>query len=656
MENPNLIQRIIAAYSKKINNWEVRFDDLLAFINNLVINDESGRYNMFSTNTHDVLTAMLMDLEEAGKIGLSYSGTEIASIKNYDYISQAVKTAYEVMEVNSEYPFPTVSSIGIKIPDDYIISLHMPENFSTAMDDKAEGKIFKLHVSGELSPVISEGGILGRRVLVLAVNKVRNYLAHKNNANYMYQKMVPICKKNTRALVDTIKMVQSNPGRAAIAIKKPDEFIFTFWTQLSSIIRNELAGKENKTGHDEGLLQSAYLINAYILYYKNIIIGNKRRDEALKYVGEKLKKDPYYFTISDIYGFSDKSGTLLDKKYKKEDLHEFINSKLQLKTNDFLPELIKVKTVNNKLYYIHRTAFLTLIHKKIGLAHDFYRKHYIDKWSADMRHYKSPDEMKSDEAFDSDLEKQIRKEDPLLYAILAYELLYLAIKDSKNIKLKAVAQGWIDPKAQAARPLPVILGLRRRELAGEVRSIVPFWLTIGFFRKLAAIFGGKKRKNKKPASGLHHSQSSAAGIPRSTVASGGIATANKTVAVSGEKNVPAGRNRAVEYRKSVEMLKNQFSFSTANIYDSLDELINDWNPLLDTNARGNLVKDVNNMVRDYMRKILRETAFAVPDPERVNNIAELLAGNKAFNVIKKRESFKKYITMYILKTLTETKP
>ena len=86
------------------------------------------------------------------------------------------------------------------------------------------------------------------------------------------------------------------------------------------------------------------------------------------------------------------------------------------------------------------------------------------------------------------------------------------------------------------------------------------------------------------------------------------------------------------------------------------ELSNEWNPLLDGEARNNLVKDVNNMVRDYMRKILRETAFAVPDAERVENIAELLVGNKAFSVIKKRASFKDYIKVYILKTLSETKP
>ena len=654
MESSNLLQRIITGYSKKKKDWEIGYDELLSFINNLVINDESGRYGIFSTNTSDILTAMLLDLEKTDSMELQYSGTAIVKIRNYRYLNQAVQAAFQDMESNSEYPFPTVGSLGISIPDDRIITLTLPENLSPALKSSGEndGKLYKLIISGELSPIIAEGGILRNRAIVLAVSKIRNHLAHKNNANYMYQKMLPMCKKNTRALVDTIKMVQSNPGRAASALKNPDEFIFSFWTQLSSFVRKDLAGKENKTAHDEGMLQSAYLINAYIIHYKNIIISNKRKAEALKFVGEKLKKEPFHFTISDIYSFSNKSGTMLGKVYKKEDLHDFINKKLQVRNNEVLPELIKVKTINNKLYYIHKSVFLNLVHKKINNAHDYYRKSYIDSWSEELKKYKAPRSMNNDEDFHADLEKRIKKEDPLLYAVLGYELLFLSINDTRNIKLKAVAQGWIDPKIQATRPLPIILGLNRRELASEVRSIVPFWLTIGFFRKLAAVFGGKKRKKKKKKKGMPQvsGQARNSNAPKSTASAGA-----SFVSASGGAD-GRGRNKSIEYKKALDVLKKQFDYSSTSVYDRLDDLVHDWNPLLDQTARSNLVKDVNNMVRDYMRKILRETAFAVPDRERIDNITDLLAGNKAFSVIKKRESFRQYINLYIIKTLSETKP
>ena len=646
MDSSSLLQRIINAYSKKNNNWEIKYSRLLDFINNLVINDDSGKYHVFSTNTSDILTAMLIDLDESGGCRLNYTGTDIDSVQNFGYLNQAVQSAYQEMESNSDLPFPTQSSLGITIPDELLTSLHLPENLTVAMKapEADQQKIYKLLLSGDLSGLIAEGRIIKTRMLVLAVNKIRNFLTYKNNSNFMYQKLLPGCGKNTRALIDTIKMVQSNPGRAAEAIKKPDEFIFSFWTQLCSFVRKDLAGKENITSHDEGLLQSAFLINAYILHYKNIIISGKRKAEALKYVGEKLTKEPFHFTISDIYSFKDKNGLMLDKKYKRDDLHNFINQKLKITENNVLPELIKVKTVNNKLYYIHRSVFLNLVHSKIGEAHDHYRKLYLDSWTAEFRDYKSPAAMGSDETFHADLEKRIRKEDPLLYAILGYELLYLAISDSGNIKLKAVAQGWIDTRIHSTRPLPIVLNLNRKDLAAEVRSTVPFWLTIGFFRKLAAIFGGgRKKKNRKK----DNSRSSAI---RSTISEA------QAAAVPVSKTLRSGNSRAADYKTALNNLKKQFGYSNSNSHLRLEELANQWNPLFDYEARNNLIKDVNNMIRDYMRKILRETAFAVPNQERVENIAELLAGNKAFNVIKKKDSFRNYIVLYIIKTLSDTKP
>ncbi len=654
VKSPNILHKIINGYSRKTNNWKISFDGLLNFIDNLVINDEAGKYSVFITNTSDVVTAMLMELEKSGICELAYNGSTVSIIKNYGYVNIVVQQAYEKMEANSEYPFPTQQSIGMAIPDECLTNLHLPDGLTSILNSGAEDeeKIYRLVLNGGLDPVIVSSSIIGSRMLVLAVSKIRNFLTYKNNANFIYQKMVPAFSKNTRALIDTIKTVQSNPGRAATALKKPDEFIFSFWTQMCGYLRKDLSGKENKTDHDEGLLQSAFLINSFILYYKNIILRGKKRAEALRAVGERLRKEPYFFTISDIYDFRDKNGLLIENQYGKEDLHDFLNEKFKLKENELLPELIKVKTVNNKLYYIHRLSYLTLVSKKINDAHDYYRRKYLDDWVAELKNYESPNSMNSDELFNADLEQNIKKEDPLLYAILGFDLLYLAINETKNVKLKAVAQGWIDPKTRDTRPLPVILNLSRRLLASEVRSLVPFWLTFGFFRKLAAMFGGgKKSKNKKKTS--LKAQLGTASVPRSTAASAGR---NNTSAGGSVSSGSKSAGRLTEYKRGVENLKQSLNYNSSNAPQRIEELSNQWNPLLDNQARNNLVKDVNNMVRDYMRKILRETAFAVPDAERVNNIADMLSGNRAFSVIKKKDSFKQYIVMYIIKILSETRP
>ena len=185
MESQTLLQRIINAYSKKNSNWIISYSQLLSFVNNLVINDESGRYSVFSTNTSDVITAMLIDLENSGCISLEYTGGLVDYIKNHSYLNQMVKSAYISMESNSDYPFPTQSSLGLDIPDNMVITLRLPDDLSSVMKEntKNSSSLYKIFLSGDLSPVIAEGEMIRNRALVLAVNKIRNYLAHKNNAN-----------------------------------------------------------------------------------------------------------------------------------------------------------------------------------------------------------------------------------------------------------------------------------------------------------------------------------------------------------------------------------------------------------------------------------------------------------------------------------------
>ena len=83
---------------------------------------------------------------------------------------------------------------------------------------------------------------------------------------------------------------------------------------------------------------------------------------------------------------------------------------------DFYNNIISVskfKTINNKLYYIHKSVFLNLVYSKVGDAHEHYRRHYLDSWAAEFRNYKAPAMMNSDEAFHADLEKKLKKEDQL---------------------------------------------------------------------------------------------------------------------------------------------------------------------------------------------------------------------------------------------------
>lgn len=57
------------------------------------------------------------------------------------------------------------------------------------------------------------------------------------------------------------------------------------------------------------------------------------------------------------------------------------------------------------------------------------------------------------------------------------------------------------------------------------------------------------------------------------------------------------------------------------------------------------------MIRDFIRKMKKNFRFRPPDIQRINDIATRLAENNAFSQIRKREDFKTYIKLYIIKIL-----
>jgi len=78
-----------------------------------------------------------------------------------------------------------------------------------------------------------------------------------------------------------------------------------------------------------------------------------------------------------------------------------------------------------------------------------------------------------------------------------------------------------------------------------------------------------------------------------------------------------------------------------------------WNPLYDSQARTELVEDVNSMIRDFMRGLRRGMRLKPPDAERIRLLAEQLSQNRAFDRIKRKDLFRQYIEIYMIKLLSE---
>jgi hypothetical protein len=116
------------------------------------------------------------------------------------------------------------------------------------------------------------------------------------------------------------------------------------------------------------------------------------------------------------------------------------------------------------------------------------------------------------------------------------------------------------------------------------------------------------------------------------------------------KNKKEELKRRREYRKAVARLASQYLEEGKDVDTTLDELIEEWNPLMSTKAKNDLVEDVNSAVRDFLRKIRRKIVTP-PDRHRIRNLASQIAEYEAFTRIKNKKAFQKYIELYMLKVL-----
>jgi hypothetical protein len=108
--------------------------------------------------------------------------------------------------------------------------------------------------------------------------------------------------------------------------------------------------------------------------------------------------------------------------------------------------------------------------------------------------------------------------------------------------------------------------------------------------------------------------------------------------------------RRREYKKAMEELTSQYVDSGRDIDETLEELIEEWNPLVEGQAKQDLVEDVNAAVRDFLRKIRRKMVTP-PDRARIQNLASQIAEYQAFNRIKQKRAFQRYIELYMIKLL-----
>jgi len=657
--------------------------DRLEFVD--FVKNYAGRYTLkfpqmesFVQHTEGMVDTYLRTLTERGLCNLEKEGQEDRWIFFPRYFIEALHKAYKAVEAKPQIPFPSAEDLKITIPEHLITELNIKTDFVAALGELQEEKTQILRVTFPqlVNPLFVTSDLVERKLMELSVHKLRVYLESKNNASYIAHRLHPALRGNERGLRDMISAVMTKPGRAIGTILEPSDFSFRFWAHFANLVLQEHKDIAEKTAEEHAFCQAAYLIGFYNVHFRGRQQKQNEKSSLAKKFEIQFHKYPYAYTLKDLYNVRDAKGVPLIRQSTKDTFLEYLEKKTKAESYETLPELVQLKTVHGKNYYIHKDLLVPLFVKMLYEQAREIKDYYVEEWVKLLKENKRITAMTEDQEFARDLDITLKNRAPFLYSLLNYSLLYLAKEQGKiNYDMARTMDQVLDEKKGQLQPLPKILGLSRKEVMDDAKLRVPIWRRLTIFRGLFYFFQNIFRGIKKtlqrsrerartgrpgaPMPGAPVPGAPMPGAPKSETSHGtaptsAAATARAAEQVGSTTLRPVTSQQLAAYRRAISDLKEQFVGSDKTIADSLSELMEKWNPLYDPQARTNLVEDVNAMVRDYLRNIRRTFRITPPDSARIRSLAEKLAANKSFARIKRKDYFTRYLEIYMIKLLGES--
>jgi hypothetical protein len=513
-----------------------------------------------------------------------------------------------------------------------------------------------------INSMVVTSDLVQKKLLELAVYKMRAYMESRNNSSYVTHRLHPALRGNEHALRDMIAAILQKPGRAVASLLQPTDFSFRFWAHLANLLLQEFREVPTKTPEEHSYCQAAYLIGFYNVHYRGTLQKQGERERLHKRFEAQFRKYPYAYTLRDLQSLRDEKGSPLVRRDSQEAFLEFLEQKTKPDGYQPLPELVHIHTVHDKDYYVHRDLLIPLFVKLLHEKSRDVRDYYVDEWEQAFRQGRRSLAMNDDAEFGRDLDITLKTRAPFLYSLLNYNLLKLAKDQGKaDYENTRVLDRCLDEKRGHLHPFPQILEVTRKQLLDDAKLRVPVWQRISLFKGIyyffQRVFRGLKEAIAKARSRRSERVRKATGRAGAAFAGAGRGSAPAAAppAAHGESTTlrPASAQQLAAYRKALQDVKLELVGPQKTIPESLHELMEKWNPLYDSQARTNLVEDVNAMIRDYLRHLRRSLRASPPDAKRIGSLAEKLSENKAFDRIKRKDLFVRYIEIYMLKLLGE---
>lgn len=630
MATSSNLSSIIRFYADKQKSPFIDLNEFCAYIKKYAEHhvEEQAELVKYLGDPTNTVTAELAGLEEKHLAAIIPNRNKkmIVSITNF---SIKYANRYKEIQRNEAVPYPLESELPKKFPIN-AIERKQAELYITQTLAKQNIKSPLLHIivfSRDLPSIILPACVPMELLLETAQKKIIRVCKKDEYHDYFLKKLRSSNPSKEITIKNFFGHFIDKPQAGLMDVSEGDDYYL--WNQLCYYMRQDFEKIQDRSAEDTSVLQAIQISEIHSTYLKQKFQTNKKREEALKELKSQLGKAPFFYSMNQILKFHDQNGKLLYGQFSEDDLKNTLQNLTTDGKQNELPDLLVFKVNSGTRYYVYKKNALPLVVRLCNEAHDSIEANLVQKWYNALFNYEKLPEMTDNKKFEKCLEQQVEKNSPVLYALLnANFMTMLSLEKSDDISTVGF-QPFVDGQL---RPYSELLLLTSDAIMSKAKMDLPFIYSIPIISWLITLFRSKK-KNKK--------------------------SQNQTEAVENpfEEKTEAPKKHISKEEALAEQAKNltnDFIPEGSTLDRELNYLQKQWNKMITKEANFALTEDVNSLIRDYTRRVVRTLSAQSFTKDRVENLAETLVKTPNMQKIGEEKALKEYVALYILRLVSNT--
>lgn len=546
----------------------------------------------------------------------------------------SVKYANQYKEIlkNDSTPFPIVTDFPKQFPtsalEKKVANQYIPDMIGK--EDSKSPMLYLLEFTRDLPALILPACVPVKVILDTAQQKIRKIMKKDEYHDYFLKKLRSTNPTKEITIRNFYEHFVDSENYQFADFQDGDDYYI--WNQTLYYIRQDFEKIQDRTIEDINILQAVNILEIQSTYLKEKFQAEHKREEALKELEASLNKSPYFFSMNQILKFQDQSGRLLYGKYTEDDLKEFLQKKTTEGDANKLPPLLVFKVDSGTRYYVYKKKVIQVVVRLCNEAHDSIEKEIEDSWVKAMMNYERLPAMNNQNEFEELLHKLVEKNSPILHSLLTANFMTLLSYEKDDDETMEGFHLFIDGRLMDYSDL---LMLKNSKIYANAKARLPFIYTIPLISWLISLFNTKKKEKNKPKSA-------------------------QVSAPNFDDNSEEEKPKAPEKTKSkTEALAAQAKEITKDLIpegSTLDRELNyltkQWNKMISKDAYNNLTEDVNSLIRDYTRRVVKTLTTSSFTRERVENLAKTLVNTPNMQKINEEKALTEYVTLYILRLVS----